>query len=100
LPNLLVGTINFSAPASTLVASSYDTAVAANLDRLGLVLTNLSNSTIYIAFGANAAVLNRGIVLTPNGGVWTMDEYNFTNERITAIANTANSILAIQEFVR
>jgi hypothetical protein len=29
-----------------------------------------------------------------------MDEYNFSNERITAIANTTNSVLAIQEFVR
>lgn len=100
MPNIHVGQISASAPSNTLVLTSSDTIVAANVDRVGLVLTNISTGTIYLGLSGFYAVLNKGIVLTPNGGVWTMDEYNYNNEKISGIANTTNSIIAIQEFVK
>jgi len=100
MPNIHTGQINASAPSSTLVITSSDTVVSANLNRLGLVLTNISDSTIYIGLAGHEAKLNAGIALNPSGGVWVMDEYNFNNEKVQAIAHTANSILTIQEFIR
>ena len=100
MPNFFTGQINASAPANTLVLNSTDTIIAANNDRVGLVITNLSSSTMYLGLGGREAVLNKGIVLTPNGGVWTMDEYTFNNQKIQGIANTTNSVVAVQEFIR
>ena len=53
-----------------------------------------------MGLGGREAVLNRGIVLTSNGGVWTMDEYTFNNQKIQGIAHTTNSVAAVQEFIR
>lgn len=100
MPNIYVGQITANAPANTLVLSSSDAVVPANIDRVGLVLTNLSSSTVYLGLNGRYAVLNKGISLNPNGGVWTMDDYTFNNEKVSAIANTTNSVLAVQEFVR
>ena len=100
MPNFFTGQINASAPANTLVLSSTDAVVAANNDRVGLVITNLSSGTVYLGLGGREAVLNKGITLTPNGGTWTMDEYTFNNQKVQGIGNTNNSIVAIQEFTR
>ena len=98
MPNIFTGAVTASAPSNTLVLSSSDTAVAANISRVGLVLTNLSDSTMYIGLNGRYAVLNSGLIIAPFGGVWVMDEFTFNKERINAIANTTNSILAVQEF--
>jgi hypothetical protein len=100
VPNYHTGTINASAPTQVAVGIASGTVVAQNLDRQGLVLTNLSSGTIYLGLAGNTAVLGSGIVLSANGGVWTMDEYNYNNEAITAIAHAAGSALAVQEFIR
>ena len=100
MPNFFTGQVNASAPANTLILTSTDTVVAANNDRVGLVVTNISSGTIYLGLGGREAVLNKGIVLTPNGGTWTMDEYTFNNQKVQGIGNTNNSIVAIQEFTR
>ena len=100
MPNFFTGQINASAPANTLVLSSTDAVVAANNDRVGLVITNLSSGTVYLGLGGREAVLNKGIALTPNGGTWTMDEYTFNNQKVQGIGNTTNSIVAVQEFTR
>jgi len=92
--------INASAPSNVKVGTSSGTVLAANNDRMGLILTNISTGTMYLGLAGNAAVLNSGIVLGANGGSWTMDEFNFNNEIIKGIAHAANSILAIQQFVR
>ena len=99
MPSIYVGAISALAPTNTLCLSTTDALVAARTDRVGLVMTNLSNSTVYLGLGGREAVLNRGIVLTPFGGVWNMDDYTFTREKVQGIANTTNSIVAIQEFV-
>lgn len=71
--------------------------LSSNAARKGLVVTNLSSSTIYIGIG-NTATLNAGIVITPNGGIFSMDDYLFSTEAISAVANAASNVVAIHEF--
>lgn len=100
LPNSKSNTKSYlipSAPATILIDATSEAAVAANAERKGLVLTNLSNSIISLGLGA-AAVIYSGISLTPNGGTWVMDEYTHYTGAINAIAEAANSELSIQEF--
>ena len=96
--NILSGSISASAPQQASVANSSTTIVVENLQRVGLVLMNLSAGTIYLGIN-NTAILGSGITLLPDGGVWTMDEYNFVKEQINAIAHSSGSLLSIQEFV-
>lgn len=100
MPNLLTGTINASAPTNILVGVASAQAVAANNDRQGLVLVNISGSTMYLGLQGATAVLNSGFTILPNGGTWTMEEYSYSNGQINAIAHSAGNILCIQEFVR
>lgn len=86
-----------AAPTAATVGVTSAQAVATNSARVGLVLTNTSSNTISIAFD-NAAVLNSGITLPPNGGTFTMGEYTFCTGAVYAIASGASSNLAIQEF--
>ena len=86
-----------SAPTQATVGASSALALASNSSRTGLVLVNTSANTISIAFGANAAVLNSGITLNPNGGTFVMDAFTFTTQAVNAIAGAASSNLAIQE---
>ena len=100
MPDNIHGTINASPPSNVLIGATDTVAVAENLGRQGLVLTNISTSTIYLALMGMRSTLHAGIVLTPNGGAWTMDEYNYNNSTVNAIAHSAGNILSIQEFIR
>lgn len=85
-----------AAPAAASVTGSSASAVAANANRKGLILTNTTTSqTISIAFGV-AAVLNSGITLA-TGQSFIMDEFSFTTDQIFAIGS-GSANLAIQEF--
>jgi len=86
-----------SSPTAATIGTSSGTALAANTSRKGAVFTNTSANRISFGIGV-AAVLDSGITLNP-GGVWSMDEYTFSQVLITAIASGASSNLAIQEFV-
>ena len=88
-----------SAPIAASVGVASAQAVAANPNRTGLILVNTSANAISISFDGNAAVLNSGITLNPNGGTFVMDEFTFTTKAINAIAGGAASNLAVQEFV-
>ena len=99
MPNIYSGTINASAPTAGSVGVASGALVAANTNRVGLVIVNTSAGTIYLGIN-NAAVVGRGISLNANGGTWVMDDYTFSNEAINAIAHTANTQVAVQEFVR
>lgn len=99
MPNFHSGTIQPQAPAQVSVGASSTTLVAANTDRVGLIVVNISSGTIYLGLN-NAAVLGAGIALNANGGVWVMDEYSYTNDVINAIAHSANTAVSIQQFVR
>ena len=71
--------------------------VTALATRRGLSIHNTSANRVFLAFGANAAVLNRGIFLAP-GGTWTMGAEDFTTLVVNAIAAAAGSTLSIQEW--
>lgn len=92
-------TVSGAAPTQIDVDTTSKEVVAENYSRYGLVVTNLSSGTMYLAFGTNSAVVGSGIPILGNGGNWSMDEFNFTKEAINAIAHSNNALLAIQEFV-
>ena len=94
-----LNTSSGAAPAQIDVDSASKQLVAENYARAGLVMTNLSDGTVYIAFGGNAAVLGSGIVLLPGGGNFSMDDFIFTKEAVNGIAHTDNALLSVQEFV-
>lgn len=85
-----------TAPAAPSVGASSGEIVATNANRKGLVIVNTSGGNISLAFGANAAVLNSGITLYPNGA-WEMDEWTFTTLAVNAIAGGSTNV-AVQEF--
>lgn len=85
-----------AAPATATVGITSAQALAANVNRKGLVLINLSANRISLGFGS-AAVLNSGITLLP-GGVYNMDGYLGSTAAVNAIASAASSVLAIQEY--
>lgn len=89
-----------AAPVQVGVTSSSTTVLTANYDRYGLIMTNMSDGTMYLAFGANAAVVGSGIPVLPGGGNFSMDSFSFTKGAIQAINHTGTGLLAIQEFVQ
>lgn len=92
-------TVSAAAPVQIDVDTASATVLAENYSRYGLLLTNLSSGTMYLAFGTNAAVVGSGVPILPDGGTFSMDDYTFTKEAIQAIAHSDNSLLAIQEFL-
>ena len=98
-PNLLVYTINAETPSRVGVGTVSEIVIPANNNRVGLVVTNISDQTIYLGIN-NTATLSAGIVLTPGGGAWSMDEYTYSNQPITAIAHASTLVIAFQEFSR
>jgi hypothetical protein len=97
MPNFLTGTINPSGPTQATVNQTTTSLVSANTDRQGLIIINVSASTISLGLGADA-ILNQGITLG-SLGVWNMAEYDFTTAVINGIASSTAQV-AIQEFVR
>ena len=98
MPNILVSTNTASAPSNVLVGATSGVVLAQNLNRAGLILTNLSTGTVYLAFDGGTAVLVSGVTLGANGGVFSMDDFNFTKGAINGIAHSAGAIVAIQQF--
>ena len=98
--NLVVSTktaLTASSPTFATIGVASSQAVAANANRKGLVLINISDADIFVGIGA-AAVVNRGIVLLAGGGTWVMDEFTFNTAAINAISTGANKLLTVQEF--
>ena len=98
------GALNISGPVQTGNAPTFATvgvtsatALAANSSRTAVILTNTSTNTIYLGFGANAAVVGSGVVLFPNSSL-LLDAIDNIQQAITAIASGSSSNLAIQEF--
>lgn len=88
--------ITANSPTNVSVGVATTALVATNANRKGLIIMNLSTATVSLGIGVSA-VLNSGITLYP-GGIWTMDEYSFNTAAINAIAGTAASSVAYQEF--
>lgn len=98
MPNILVSTSSASPPANGGVGTTSEIVVPENANRVGLTMVNISDQTMYLGIG-QTSTLKAGIVLNPAGGAWSMDEYSYTKEAITAIAHTKTLIIAFQEFV-
>jgi hypothetical protein len=87
-----------SASSAVTVGVASGLALAANISRKGLYLTNThTTNRISIAFGSTA-VLDSGITIFSKQTFW-MDEFSFSTALINAIASGASTNLAIQEFV-
>lgn len=98
MPNRFSGQIIASAPATVSVGNISTSLLAANFDRVGLVVVNSSGGTIYLGLDGATALLNAGITLNPNGGTWVMDDYTYTKGAINAIAHSAATQVGVQEF--
>lgn len=98
MPNFHTGTISASAPTNALVSTSSSTIVPANNNRVGLIVVNLSSSTVYIGLSGHDATLNAGIAILGSGGNWNMDDYTYTKDAVKAIAHSAGNIITVQEF--
>lgn len=75
--------------------------VAANADRVALVIVNDSDTVVYVALGENVPV-NTGIRLNSNGGLLVLSKYGalFTTEAIWAVHGGAgNKVLTFQEML-
>jgi hypothetical protein len=88
-----------NAPAIISIATSSTTVLASNAARKGCNLMNMSNETISLAFGSNAAVLYSGATLGPGGAFW-MDAFDFTTAAINAISTNVaqGGYLGVQEY--
>jgi hypothetical protein len=58
-------------PFKATVGATSSLVLAANTDRVGLTLTNDSDTDVYLGFGA-AAVMNTGDRLNANGGSYSL----------------------------
>ena len=85
-----------SAPSSAAVTNSSGQVVASNTSRKGLVIINVGAANVSLAFGGNAAVVNSGITLVPNG-VYEADQNIFVTDAVNAVSPSSSTI-AIQEF--
>ena len=73
------------------------TIVAANAERRYLIITNDSDSAVYLSFGG-AAVLNQGIRINASGGWYEMLEgLNLYTGIVTGIAAAAGKIVTYLE---
>lgn len=82
-------------PATAAPSVTASTVVASNSARAGLIISNVGSEIAYLAIGDTAEV-GKGFALFPNT-TWSMDEYTFSQEAISAITVTGTTTLAIQE---
>lgn len=86
-----------STASGATVTASDSVIVAANANRRGLLVINVSNFTVSLGIGS-AAVLNHGKTLFPRGS-WQMDSTDFTTAAVHAIAS-GSATLAIEELTK
>ena len=103
MPNIFTATNTASGPLNVAVGSSSGALLLESTTttiRAGLIITNLSSGTVYLAFDGQTALLNAGIALNANGGVFSMDDYTFSRGTVNAIGNATGMSVAVQEFYR
>lgn len=88
----------FQAPANFSVTTSNQKMLDRNRSRRFLEIINThATAKAYLAYGSHAAVVGKGTVLMPNGGVVTFtEEYMRSIEQINVIGD-GSLTLAIQE---
>lgn len=85
-------------PANATVTGTSSQVLAANTSRKGLTIVNLSSDNIFLGYGSNAAVLNKGDALTQTGSTYNSGEYDFFTGAVNAISSGTSSLISIQEF--
>ena len=103
MPNIFVATNTGSGPLNVAVGTSSGALIAESNTttiRAGLIIINLASGTVYLAFDGNTALLNAGVALTANGGVFSMDDFTFSKGAVNAIGNATGMSVAVQEFYR
>lgn len=83
-------TVNTSVSVGTSATDVLDVARG----RLLATFTNNSDSKIYLARGGDAEI-GKGILLSPNGGQYEINQTNLYWGSISAIADTAGSSLCV-----
>jgi hypothetical protein len=98
------GDVGFSAilktPTTTSVASSATSVpiLAANTNRRGLSIANLSTSTLSLSFSATATAANCFIQL-PAGSFILLDQQLIVSNAISGIWSSANGTAQVTEYV-
>ena len=103
MPNIYTATNTASGPLNVAVGTSSGALLAESSTttiRAGLIITNLSSGTVYLAFDGQTALLNAGVALTANGGVFNMDDFTFSKGTVNAIGGATGMSIAVQEFYR
>lgn len=99
--DLLSAAISYSvtpiASVTVTCATTTTVLVAGNTSRKGLVITNTGANPVFLGLG-EPAVLNKGIYLAANGGMWEDNEMNLFRSAINGIASSSSSNISIQEF--
>lgn len=87
-----------AAPATVTVAQAASTAIlAASSSRVRYSISNCDAANpIFVAYGGNAAVLNRGDRIGPGGALIVQPEDGFASLAIAGIAQTADVVVAVQ----
>ena len=86
------------APTSYNASGSSTEMLAADTDRTGLWITNISNQTVYVAFGSNAAVVGTGVRIIKNETI-QMGSDMLCQEAVNVItAGGSSKTLSIQEW--
>jgi len=86
-----------AAPATVSVATSSTQILAADGARVRYSISNCdAANAIYLAFGGNAAVANRGVLVTPKGSFICEPSDGFGSLEVRGIADTAAVTVAVQ----
>ena len=88
-----------SAPTFATVGVASAAVLVANASRKYAIFTNDSVNVIYLALGANPAVVGSGIKLNASGGAYEINWTNLYTGEVRAIATVAGSNLCLLESV-
>lgn len=83
---------------SVAVGTSNTTVLAENNSRIGLTISNISDTDIYLGFG-EAAVVGKGTYLKANGGSLTLDNTLLCQLAIYAISASSSKNVSFTEFL-
>lgn len=85
-------------PLSYTVTTGSTTAINSNAIRKHMTIFNNGSATVFLAFGANAAVLNKGLALPANAGYEMSPAFfNLNTNQVNVISAAGGEVLSIQE---
>lgn len=87
-----------AAPDTANITTTSSTALAANANRVAMIIMNQGENNVWLGFGANAAVVDNGVWLAAFNGTLTFDAGFCSTEAIQAITEVSTATLSIQEF--